>query len=56
MKISKPLFMFIDIDGFKQFNNFYGSRLGDNILRHSAQLLKNSIPHIHKAKLYRLER
>lgn len=52
--IQKPFFALVNINGFKHFNDFYGNKTGDHILRTVAKTLQQLIPPHYQAKLYRL--
>ncbi len=43
----------VDIDKFQEINDLYGDNAGDEILKETAQILKNNIP-INGAQLYKL--
>ncbi len=53
-KYKKPFFALADIDSFKHYNDFYGNKVGDHILRQCAKLLQNHIPKKFDFRLYRL--
>ncbi|MBI4745410.1 MAG: EAL domain-containing protein [Deltaproteobacteria bacterium] len=40
--------LLIDIDEFKTINEIYGHNIGDQFLRHTAGLLKNSVEDVHR--------
>jgi c-di-GMP phosphodiesterase len=53
--INEPLLYLINLDSFKDVNDFYGNSAGDHILLELTQLLKNFInKNIKDAKLYKL--
>ena len=52
--ITNPFFAIVDINRFKQYNDFYGNKVGDHILRQSAKILQKALPLHYEAKLYRL--
>ena len=49
-----PLFLLININGFKHVNDIYGSDVGDYILQETSQLIKLSIFKNHRPSYYRL--
>ncbi len=49
-----PALIVVNIDRFKHINEFYGSKVGDMVLRQSAQILKEIVPKPLEANLYRL--
>ncbi len=53
-RIASPFFAIVDINRFKQYNDFYGNKVGDHILRQSAKILQKALPLHYEAKLYRL--
>ncbi|BCD68769.1 EAL domain-containing protein [Nitratiruptor sp. YY09-18] len=53
-KIKTPFFALVNINGFKHYNDFYGNRVGDHILREVAKALQTIIPPKYNAKLYRV--
>ena len=52
--IASPFFAIVDINRFKQYNDFYGNKVGDHILRQSAKILQKALPLHYEAKFYRL--
>ncbi|MFW1916298.1 GGDEF domain-containing protein, partial [Acinetobacter sp. ULE_I064] len=38
--------LFIDIDFFKNYNDFYGHQMGDKVISSIASAIKNSIRHV----------
>ncbi len=52
--VKKPFFALVNIDGFKEYNNFYGIAMGDHILRQSAKILKKGVPAHYSAQFYRI--
>ncbi len=38
--------LFIDIDFFKNYNDFYGHQMGDKVISSIAAAIKNSIRHV----------
>ncbi len=53
-KIKKPFFAIVNINGFKHYNDFYGTATGDHILRQVAKELKIAVPKHYNAKFYRI--
>ena len=53
-RVKHPFFALVNIDGFKHYNDFYGTSMGDHILRQSALIIKKAIPHHYEAKIYRI--
>lgn len=53
-KVSKPFFALVNINGFKHYNDFYGNRMGDHILRQTAALLQKIVSSKYRAKFYRV--
>ncbi len=55
-KIKKPTFILMNIDGFKNINDFYGTVAGDHILKEFAEFVKSFLKKegLKDAKLYRL--
>lgn len=53
-KVHKPFFAVINIDGFKHYNDFYGTAFGDHILRQSAAIIKKAVASHSDAKIYRI--
>jgi diguanylate cyclase (GGDEF)-like protein len=51
--MKKPVLILVNIDGFKHINDYYGSKIGDKLLKKTAKILSSIIPDI-KANLYRL--
>ena len=56
IKLKKPTFILINITGFKNINDFYGTKAGDFILKEFASFLKGFLRenNLKDAKLYRL--
>ncbi len=56
VKFRNPTFILINIDGFKNINDFYGTRAGDFILKEFGQYIKKLIKDMgfKDAKVYRL--
>jgi len=52
--IKDPVFFIVNIDGFKHYNDFYGIKAGDFLLKEVAKALKKIIPKETKAKFYRI--
>ena len=50
---NKILFL-VNIDKFKHINNYYGSKIGDKVLKDVAKILKNIISSKYNARFYRL--
>ncbi len=53
-RVKRPFFALVNIDGFKHYNDFYGTSMGDHILRQSALIIKKAVPHHYDAKIYRI--
>ena len=53
-KVKNPFFLLVNINGFKHYNDFYGNKTGDHLLRTVAKALKTLIPAHYNAKFYRL--
>ncbi|WP_281951588.1 EAL domain-containing protein [Nitrosophilus kaiyonis] len=53
-KIKNPLFLIVNIDGFKHYNDFYGIKAGDFILKEVAKSLKKIVPKDLNPKFYRI--
>ena len=53
-KLKNPFFAIININGFKHYNDFYGTATGDHILREVAKGLKIAIPQHYRAQFYRI--
>ena len=53
-RIKHPFFALVNINGFKHYNDFYGNRTGDHILRQTAILLQQIVPSRYGAKFYRV--
>ncbi|ACM92511.1 diguanylate cyclase/phosphodiesterase [Nautilia profundicola AmH] len=51
--LNKPVLVLINIDRFKHINDYYGSKIGDKVLKKVAKVLQTTIPVIN-ANLYRL--
>ena len=51
--IKKPVLLYLNIDDFSNLNDFYGSNMGDNVLMHLAEILKDISKQI-DALLYKL--
>jgi PAS domain S-box-containing protein/diguanylate cyclase (GGDEF)-like protein len=51
--IKKPILLYLNIDDFANLNDFYGTKMGDNVLNHLASLL-GQISESTKARLYKL--
>ena len=52
--VSQPFFALVNINGFRHYNDFYGNKMGDHILRQTAKILREYITPHYDAKLYRL--
>ncbi len=53
-RMNHPALILINIDRFKHINEFYGSKMGDMVLRQSAVILKEIVPPYLNAHIYRL--
>lgn len=54
-KIKKPMLSFLNIDNFRQINDFYGHAFGDILIKEIALLLISQIKEYKKLKLYRTQ-
>ena len=51
--IKKPILLYLNIDDFANLNDFYGTKIGDNVLKHIASLLRQ-ISKSTNSRLYKL--
>lgn len=51
----KMVFVRMDIDRFQSINSFYGTKVGDNVLKFVAQSVKKHVKHYKKATYGRME-
>ncbi|WP_456323802.1 EAL domain-containing protein [Hydrogenimonas sp.] len=49
-----PTLVLVNIDRFKHINDFYGTDMGDMVLKNCAKRLETLLPEIKNARLYRL--
>ncbi|WP_200762802.1 EAL domain-containing protein [Nitrosophilus alvini] len=54
LKIKNPVFMIVNIDKFKHYNDFYGIKAGDYVLKEVAKRIKETVPSTLNAGFYRI--
>jgi diguanylate cyclase (GGDEF)-like protein len=52
--LSKPVLVLVNIDNFKNINDYYGSKTGDTVLKKTADIVSAILPDETKASVYRL--
>ena len=52
-EMKKPILFYLNIDDFMSLNDFYGNKLGDRVLLHLANILRD-ITNKNRCKIYRL--
>jgi len=52
-KIHRPVLLYLNIDDFASLNDFYGTNIGDKVLRYTSRLLREKT-RSRKSKLYKL--
>jgi len=53
-KLKNPVLILVNIDRFKHINDYYGSKVGDELLKKVAVVIQNILPENLNAQLYRL--
>ena len=53
-KYDKPVLILVNIDSFKNINDYYGTKIGDGVLKKTAHVLSEILPNELNAGIYRL--